>query len=172
MDERDWGRALLLDAVGARLEGVARAFHQHRGQVDESRGALQLSFAGGRILHLTTAINGESVWVRPGPWTDPLADPDEGIDEAWAREHGRGVLVDVSSRAGYAQAAGERLDGVRWLANGHGSVAGVEMRFGPALLTFVSWGDDEHVITGGASAIPAEWGMTPVPSPSPEIARR
>lgn len=167
MAERDWGRPLLLDAVGARVAGASRAWHQREGRTDERTGPLQLTFHDGRILHLTTATNGESVWVRPGPWLDPLAGADGEVDEAWAREHGRQVQVDVAARPGYAEIAGQRLEGVRWLQNGHGSIAGVEMRFGAALLTFVSWGDDEYVFIGGASQVPAEWGFTVISSPSP-----
>ena len=157
MPERDRGRRLLEDAVGARLAAVARAWYRHRGETDERTGPLQLAFADGRVVHLTTATNGESVWILPGPWRDPLADPEHGIDEAWAREHGQTVVVDVSTRPGYAAVVGQRLDAVRWLANEHGGIAGAEMRFGRAFLTFVSWGDEEYVVPGGASAVPAAW---------------
>jgi hypothetical protein len=74
------------------------------------------------------------------------------------------VRVDVSEEPGYAEAVGARLDGLRWLANEHGAVAGAEMRFGTATLTFVSWGDDEFVFTGDAAALPAEWAMRIVPT--------
>jgi hypothetical protein len=94
-----------------------------------------------------------------------VADPEEGIAAEWAAEHGRWLRVDASGRAGYSGALGERLESVRWLANEHGSVAGAELRFGPAVLTFVSWGDDEHVFTGDAGAVPAEWGIRVIPSP-------
>jgi hypothetical protein len=172
VDGHDHGRRALLDCVGARLEGAVRGFYEHRGEVDESRGPLELAFEGGRVLHLTTATDGESVRVIDGLWTDPLSDPDEEVDEAWVREHGRWLRLDVSARPGWAEAVGERLAGIRWLANGHGSVAGAEMRFGPAAMTFVSWGDDEWVFAGGADAVPAEWGMRMVPSPETQMEAR
>ncbi|MFL5383170.1 MAG: hypothetical protein ACJ8GN_11685 [Longimicrobiaceae bacterium] len=163
MAAHDWD--LLRDLIGARLEGIARAFHEQGGEVDESTGALELVFEGGRVLHLTTATNGESVRVAGGPWVDPIADPEAEIDAAWAREHGRRVRVDVSARPGYAGAVGARLSLTRWLGNEHQSVAGVEMHFYDAVLTFVSWGDDDHVLIGGADAVPAGWGVLPLWSP-------
>jgi len=170
--ERDWGRRLLLDAVGLRLEGIARAFYEQRGEIDERCGPLELTFAGGRVLHLTTATNGESLWVREGLWFDPVADPEAGIPADRAAEHGRWVHVDLTGRCGYVGTIGERLEAPRWLANDHGSVAGVEMRFGAETLVFVSWGDDEHVMAGGAAVVPAEWGMRVIPSPEPSMEAR
>jgi hypothetical protein len=163
--ERDWGHGLLLDAVGSRLEAIARAHYQRQDRVDDTRGALELAFEGGRMLHLTTATNGESVRVREGPWVDPVAAPDEGTDAAWVAQHGHWIRVDAKEREGYARLVGERLGSVRWLANEHGSVAGVEMRFGAAALTFVSWGDDEYVFPGDFAAVPTEWGIRVIPSP-------
>jgi hypothetical protein len=145
--------------AGERLESAARTFFELHGCMDERTGPLELAFEGGRTLHLTTAADAESVHVGPGPWIDPFSGPDGETDPAWAREHGRYVRVDVSREPGYAEAAGARLDGLRWLASEHGAIAGVEMRFGAAALTFVSWGDDEYVFAGDASAVPAEWGM-------------
>ena len=163
----DWGHALLRAAVGARLVGVARAHYEERGRVDDAQGPLELEFAGARVLRLDTAANGESVWVRPGPWVDPLLDPEADEDPDPANEHGRWVRVDARNRPGYAQVVGRALDGVRWLANERGSVGGVELAFGLASLTFVSWGDDEYVFPGGAAAVPAEWGFRPVAPPDP-----
>ena len=164
MVEHDLGYALLRDAVGRRLEGIARAQYEHQGRVYEKRGALELAFEGGLVVHLTTAVNGESVQIREGRWFDPVADPDEGVDAAWAAEHGQWIRVDVANRAAYAPFVGERLGLVRWLANDHGSIVGVEMRFGPAALTFVSWGDMEFVFTGGADSVPGDWAMRMFPS--------
>jgi hypothetical protein len=155
---------MLVDVLGARLERAGRAFFRHRGETDEGRGALELEFDGGRVLHLTTATNAMSLDVRSGPWVDPLADEDGSVDEAWVREHGGYVRVDVSARPGYAECVGRPLEGVRWLADEHGAVAGVEMRFGAAMLTFVSWGDDEYAFAGGASEVPEEWKMRLVSS--------
>jgi hypothetical protein len=155
---------MLRGCIGRELEAVARAFYDHRGALDEGRGALELTFEGGRVLHLTTATNAESVSVREGAWRDPVADPDAEVDDAWAREHGRWIRVDVSERPGYADAVGGRLALVHWLMNEHGSVAGVEMHFGCAVLTFASWGDDEYVVLGRAGALPREWGMQPHPT--------
>lgn len=165
MTPADRGRGLLRACVGARLEAIARAFHEHRGEVDERCGPLELTFRGGRVLHLTTAGNAESVRVVGGRWFDPLADPVEGVDPAWAREHGRWVRVDLTRRRGYAGAIGQPLESLRWLANEHGSVAGVEMRFGPERLVFANWGGQEHVLDGGAEALPGEWAMRVIASP-------
>jgi hypothetical protein len=159
----DQGGSLLREMLGARLESAARTFYELRGCIDDRVGPLELAFAGGRTLHLTTATNGESVWIRPGPWIDPFADRYGETDAGWSREHGRYVRVDVSEEPGYAEAVGARLDALRWLANAHGSIAGVEMRFGAAPLTFVSWGDDEYVFTGDAESVPAAWAMRIVP---------
>jgi hypothetical protein len=155
----DRGRSLLREMLGAHLESAARTFYELRGCIDGRTGPLELAFEGGRTLHLTTATDGESIWIRSGRWTDPFADPDGEPDPAWSREQGRYVRVDVSEEPGYAEAVGARLDGLRWLANEHGAIAGVEMRFGAAALAFVSWGDDEYVLTAGASAVLPEWGM-------------
>lgn len=156
---RDWGLHLLGACAGARLKRIARAFYQHGDAVDESRGALELTFEDGRAIHLTTAPNGESVAVREGPWYDPVADPDGPPDEEWVREHGRWVRVDVSTRPEYAEGIGAPLLVGHWVVNPNGSVAGVELSFGTVMLTFASWGDDEYVVFGRAGALPREWGM-------------
>jgi len=164
MPGRDWGHAVLWTCRGLRLEAIARAFHEHRGEIDESRGPLELTFEGGRVIHLTTASNGESVAVREGAWYDPVADPDAPPDEAWIREHGRWIRVDVSGRPGYAEGLGAPLLVGHWLVNRNGSVAGVELSFGLVTVTFASWGDDEYVVFGRAGALPREWGMERYPT--------
>lgn len=164
MPAPDWGQGVLWSCLGLRLKAIVRVFHELQGEIDESRGPLELTFEDGRVVHLTTAPNGESVWIREGAWSDPMADPDGEVDEGWAREHGRMLRVDVSDRPDYTAAAGGPLVTAHWLANEHGSIAGVEMNFFHAVLTFVSWGDDEYVVPGGASALPPEWGMRPYPT--------
>jgi hypothetical protein len=164
-DERDTG--LLRDAVGARLAAVSRMHWTHRGQVDDATGPLELRFDDGRTLVLTTGAHGERLRVDPRPWIDSLAGGASDEDRAFAAEHGKMSRIDVSTLPGYSDAVGRALDGVRWMRNGSGSIGGVELAFGPARLTMVSWGDDDHVFTGGADAVPAEWGFRVLPAGEP-----
>ena len=160
----DWGRALLGSCHAIRVDGIARIFHERNGEVDESRGPLELTFEGGRVLHLTTATNGEALWVREGPWSDPLADPEAPADEGWVREHGRSVRVDVTVRPEYAEMVGGHLMVGPWLVNEHGYVAGVQLSAKLTTLTFATWGDDEYVVFGRVGALPREWGMQRYPT--------
>jgi hypothetical protein len=74
------------------------------------------------------------------------------------------VRVDVSERPGHADAVGGPLITIHWLANENGSIAGVEMNFFHAVLTFVSWEGDEYVMFGGVGTLPLEWRMHPYPT--------
>jgi hypothetical protein len=140
---------VLRSHLALRLDAIARVFPARHGEVDESRGALELTFEGGRVLHLTTDAGGESLSVGVGAW----------LDSAGIREHGRWTRVDVSARAGYSDAVGGRLAIAFPVVNDRGSVAGVEMHFGPVALTFVSRGEHEDVVAGPAAALPPEWRM-------------
>jgi hypothetical protein len=160
----DRGQTVLWSCQGLRLKTVGRAFYEHRGEIDESRGPLELTFEDGRVIHLTTASNGESVAVREGPWYNPVVDPDAPPDEDWAREHGRWIRVDVSTRPEYAEGIGAPLLVRDWVVNQNGSIAGVELSLGLVALTFASWGDDEYVVFGRAGALPREWGMQRYPT--------
>ena len=164
MAARAWEQAVLREHAGLRVMEIARHFHEHCGEVDESRGPLELTFEDGRVIHFTTAPNGESVAVREGPWRDPVVDPDAPPDEAWIREHGQWVRVDVSDHPEYAEAVGAPLMIRYWVVNQNGSVAGVELTIGVVALTFASWGDDEYVVFGRAGALPREWGMERYPT--------
>lgn len=159
---RDTG--LLRDAVGERLMAVARIHWTQGGRVDDATGPLELRFEGGRTLVLTTGAHGERLRVDPRPWIDSLAGGASDEDRAFAAEHGKMSRIDVSALPGYSDAVGRPLDAVRWMENASGSVGGAEMAFGPARLTMVSWGDDDHVFTGGADAVPAEWGSRVLPA--------
>ena len=166
---RDLGYALLSAAVGARLEGVARVHWMRGDDVDAATGPLELAFDDGRLLHLTTAPNAESLWVRAERWEPSPEWPLTDEDRAYIAEHGTEARVDARSQPGWADALGRRLEGVRWLANEFGVLAGAELDFGGARMTFVSWGDDEWVFPGDASSIPPGWGFRVLAGPDPPI---
>jgi len=161
------GHRFLRHAVGARLAAVARMHWTHGGRVEDATGPLELRFDGGPTLVLSTGAHGEWLRVDPRPWIDSLAGGASDEDRAFAAEHGKMSRIDVSALPGYADAVGRPLDGVRWMASGSGSVGGAELAFGPARLTMVSWGDDDHVFTGGADAVPAEWNFRVLPADEP-----
>ena len=169
---REMRHALLEAAVGTRLAATRRIHWTHGGRVDDTMGPLELVFDGGPTLLLITGSGGEWVRVDPDPWIDFVeADPTDE-NRAYAEEHGKLSRIDASALPGYADAVGRPLEAVRWLATGWGSVGGVEMAFGPARLTFVSWGDEEYVFTGGADAVPAEWGFRLAGDTSNQIGAR
>lgn len=153
------GHRFLRYAVGTRLAAVARMHWTHAGRVEDGMGPLELRFDDGPTLVLSTGAHGEWMRVDPRPWIDSLAGSPSDEDRAHAAEHGKMTRYDVSALPVYSDAVGRLLDRVRWMRNGSGSIGGAELAFGPARLTFVSWGDDDHVFTGGADAVPAEWGF-------------
>ena len=138
---RDWGQQLLRECTG-RLVRVARAFDR-QDSADEERGPLELTFEGGRVLHLVADPRDDFVSVREGPWR---GDADR-------------VLVDVSARPGYAEAVGEWFHLGGWRVNPDGCMAGVELHFGITTLTFAIRGGGEYVVFGRADALPREWGL-------------
>lgn len=142
---RDWGQELLRGTTG-RLVRITRAFDRED-SADGERGPLELTFEGGRVLHLAAAPHDDFISVREGPWHGDAGDADR-------------VLVDVSDRPGYAEAVGEWCHvGSGWLVNPDGCVAGVELHFGVATITFAIRGGGEYVAFGRASALPREWGL-------------
>ncbi|HEU4452992.1 MAG TPA: hypothetical protein VFR81_08025 [Longimicrobium sp.] len=153
------GHRFLRHALGTRLAAAARMHWTHGERVDRSTGPLELRFDDGPTLVLSTGAHGEWMRVDPNPWIDSLAGGASDEDRAFAAEYGKMSRIDVSALPGYADAVGRALDAVRWIESASGSIGGVELAFGPARLTFVSWGDDDHVFTGGADAVPAEWGF-------------
>lgn len=169
---REMEHALLEAAVGTRLATARRIHWTHGDRVEEEMGPLELVFDGGPTLVLITGSDGEWARVDPRPWIDFMEDDPSDEDREYAETHGRMRRIDVSALPGYADAVGRTLDAVRWLATGWGSLSGVEMAFGPARLTFVSWGDEEYVFTGGADAVPAEWGFRPAGDTSNQIGAR
>ncbi len=161
------GHRFLRYAVGTRLTAVSRMHWTHRGQVDDATGPLELRFDDGPTLVLSTGAHGEWMRVDPNPWIDSLAGSPSDEDRAYAAEYGKMSRIDVSALPGYSDAVGQPLDGVRWMRGASGAIGGAELAFGAARVTFVSWGDDDYVFTGGADAVPAEWGFHALPAGEP-----
>lgn len=161
------GHRFLRYAVGTRLEAVARMHWTHAGRVEDATGAMELRFSEGPTLVLSTGAAGEWLRVDPRPWIDSLAGSPSDEDRAHAAEHGKVARYDVSALPSYSGVVGRSLDALRWMENASGVVGGVELAFGAARLTMVSWGDDDHVFTGGADAVPAEWGFHVLPAEEP-----
>lgn len=174
---RDWGQDLLRACIGKRLERIARVLDARGDSAGES-GPLELTFEGGRVVHLTRDPRSEFLSVREGPWEDRADD--------------RRVRIDVSDRPGYAEVLNDHvflgegavtaipepmlaegaqppaahkamgaasLFGSTWLVNPEGCVAGVELPFFGATITFAIREGGEYVVFGRAGALPREWGL-------------
>lgn len=174
---RDWGQHLLRGCIGKRLERIARVVDAQGDPVDES-GPLELAFEGGRVVHLTRDPNDEFLSVREGPWEDRGDDRRARIDVSDRPEYAEVLKGHVFLEEGAVTAtpehildAGEEppmahkvmgepsLFGSTWLVNPGGCVAGVELRFFGATITFAIRSGGEYVVFGRAGALPAEWGF-------------
>jgi hypothetical protein len=98
--------------VGAVIVGIRRIFYVFQRTTDVSLGALELTFADGRVIVLDSGADGESLVMSILRWEDPFL---VGVMSSENRLH-REVREVVSCRC-----LGERwLRDVRWLERREG----------------------------------------------------
>ena len=97
--------------IGSTLTRIRRVHYKFQGAIDAEKGDIELWF-GDRVLWFRCASNGQDLLVDQGSWQDHFAPPLSPENEAYVRESGHEVAVDVSQTSPYADLVGRAIDAV------------------------------------------------------------
>lgn len=136
--------SVLSALVGQRVTRVSRVLYRYRGAIESDDGPLELE-AGGHIVLLEGAGDGECLRVKDGGWEDDFREPLSAENRAFLEECGKWERADCSMQEGYRDFVGHSLSDIRALKNDWGRIGGVRLSVAARSLWFVVDCDECHV---------------------------
>ncbi|QKT06382.1 hypothetical protein HUN08_03640 [Gordonia sp. X0973] len=97
---------------GRRIVGLRRVFFVYRDHVDETRGPIEFTLSDGAVVWMDTDSDWTTMWVYPGPWTDPFTAPLSAENAQWVADHGKWSDFPVGDDDPLAAVMGTRIDSV------------------------------------------------------------
>lgn len=116
--------------IGRMLTGIRRVWYEFRGQVDQTVGALELTFDDGATVVLDSGANGQSLRVTLGSWRDPFEGELTPENQQFVESSGKWSGFDVRDEAPYVDLVGERLTRITPILLGEDDVIGAIMTIG------------------------------------------
>lgn len=140
------GLPALASTVGANIVGIRRIFYVFIGSVNRSVGALELTFADGRVFVLDSGPDGESLKISAGPWEDPFLAGMMSIENRdFIDRSGKWSAFDVAREAGYAEFVGATIEKVTPTSGPGANVTGVVFAVSESKLRVHVEADDLYV---------------------------
>jgi hypothetical protein len=127
--------------VGSTVTRIRRIHYEFQGTLDREQGDTELWF-GDRVLWFRCASNGQSLRVVRQGWKDLLAPPLTPENQAFVKECGREVAVDVSGEPPYAALTDQVLEEIEPLLDQWQHLVGVRVRAGAGNLRIYVDGDE------------------------------
>lgn len=134
----------LKELEGKSLSRISRILFEHRGELDESDGAVELN-AFGEVFLLDGAPDGQSLRLRRQAWIDPFTEPLSAENQSFVQEHGKWVRVDKSDEEKFASLVAKPISRVVALADEHGVISGVRITVEDSSMWVVVQGDECRV---------------------------
>jgi hypothetical protein len=140
---------VLVSTTGAVIVSMRRVFYVFQGAINDSVGALELTFADGSVILLDSGADGESLRVSTCPWDDPfLVGAMSPENRDFIAKSGKWSVFDVSESAGYAMLVGSRVEKVEPILRPSGKITGVTFWTAAADLRAEVEADDLYVQLG------------------------
>jgi hypothetical protein len=130
---------------GKRLCRVRRMHFVVDDVVDRSEGEVQFEFDDNSVLLCEGDTDGETIRLGDSPWPDPFSEPLSPDSEAFVRDHGKWVLIDVSAEAPWNRLIGSPVRGTSTIRTSDGHDRGVLIDIGGVLVCIAVSGDETHV---------------------------
>lgn len=115
----------LMELHGRVITSVHRTFYVYRGDVDESRGAIELHFSDVTTLFLDGDPDGSSLRVRSSPWRDPFSGEFSPENRDYVERSGKWTRFDVTNRPEYSSTVDEEVIDVSLIRLSNGMISGV-----------------------------------------------
>jgi len=122
---------VLVRAVGRVITGVRRVYFEFGGELDRSRGALELTFDDGSVVVLDSGADGELMRADEVAWHDPFEGHLDEENRAFIAECGKWTAVDARDESRFAALIGRRVKAVQAIENEGGRLVGARYRVGP-----------------------------------------
>lgn len=122
---------VLVRAVDQVITGVRRVYFEFGGQLDRSRGALELTFDDGSVVVLDSGADGELLRVDAVAWRDPFEGRLDEENRAFIAEYGKWTGVDARDEPRFAALIGQHVEEVQVIENEAGRLVGALYRIGP-----------------------------------------
>jgi hypothetical protein len=133
--------------IGSTLTRIRRVHYEFQGTLDREKGDIELWFDD-RVLWFRCASNGQDLRVEQEGWKDHFAPPLSPENEAFVRESGHEVAVDVSDTPPYNDLVKHDVDAVEPVVDQWQHLIGVCVRAGGAALRIYVDADELFVTPG------------------------
>ncbi|MGB9112019.1 MAG: hypothetical protein WCF24_04750 [Acidimicrobiales bacterium] len=135
----------LSQLVGSRVLRVSRIFYQHEGDLDRTRGPLQLHFDDGTTIMFDVARDGERLSLDEEEWIDPFRLPLTPENAEFVRVSGKWTAIEIGDDEPWHAAIDSPLEGIVPILSPNGATVGVVLAIGKLSVEALIEGDEIFV---------------------------
>jgi hypothetical protein len=134
--------AILASLLGQRIAELRRILYVSPGNICGNVGPIQIALAGGSVVLLDSASDGEALSVKCRPWIDYFADPLSEENREFVARSGKWTSFDVTHELPYSKIVGETIKCAEPVKTPDGKVIGVAIKTDASTLRVEIEADD------------------------------